>query len=149
MRAVVQRVEDASVSVDGEVVGAIGSGLLVYLGVAADDVEADADYLAGKTANLRIFPDDGGTMNRSVLETSGAILVISQFTLLGDARKGRRPSYGEAAGPETAEPLYESFVASLKTLGLEVATGRFQTHMKVRYVNDGPITILLDSRKTF
>lgn len=149
MRAVVQRVRDASVSVDGAVCGRIASGLLVYLGVAREDTEADADYLAEKIGGLRIFEDPQGKMNRSVQDVSGGILMVSQFTLLGDARKGRRPSYSEAADPESAKRLYEYVTARLRKQGLPCESGIFQAHMEVTYTNDGPVTILLDSRKLF
>jgi D-tyrosyl-tRNA(Tyr) deacylase len=149
MRAVVQRVSRASVSVAGEVTGAIGPGLLVLLGVRAGDTEKAADYLADKVANLRIFADDNDKMNRSVQDLSGSILVVSQFTLYGDCRKGRRPSYNDAAPPDLAEGLYNYFVESLKVSGLTVATGRFQAMMEVELINDGPVTILLDSEKSF
>jgi len=149
MRAVVQRVSEASVRVDGKVVGAIGAGLLVLLGVGRDDGEADAGYLAEKVVNLRIFADEAGQMNRSVLETGGAILAVSQFTLLGDARHGRRPGYTAAAAPEEANRLYELFVARLRASGLVVETGVFRAMMDVALVNQGPVTILLDSRKVF
>ena len=149
MRAVVQRVEGACVSVDGTSVGEIEGGLLVYLGVASGDTVSDAAYLAEKVVNLRIFLDGEGKMNLSLLDTRGAALVVSQFTLLADARKGRRPSYGEAAAPEVAQPLYERFVAEVESLGVHTETGRFRAHMRVDYVNDGPVTILLDSRKVF
>lgn len=149
MRAVVQRVSRASVTVAGEVTGEIGPGLLVLLGVNSSDTAKEADYLADKVANLRIFADDHDKMNRSVIDTGGAILVVSQFTLYGDCRKGRRPSYNDAAPPEPAERLYEYFVESMKKQGLAVATGRFQAMMTVELVNDGPVTILLDSAKNF
>ncbi len=149
MRAVVQRVSEASVRVDGSVVGAVGPGLLVLLGVDRDDREEDAEYLAEKTLHLRIFPDDAGQMNRSVLETRGEILAVSQFTLLGDARRGRRPGYSAAAAPEEANRLYECFVARLRPSGLKVETGVFRAMMDVALVNQGPVTILLDSRKLF
>lgn len=149
MRAVVQRVSRASVSVDGQTVGEIGPGLLVLLGVGRGDAEADADLLADKVANLRVFPDAAGQMNRSVLDTSGGVLVVSQFTLLGDARKGRRPSYLEAAPPEEANRLYGHFAAKLRESGLQVAEGVFRAMMEVALVNQGPVTILLDSRKGF
>ena len=149
MRAVVQRVSRASVSVDGQTVGEIGPGLLVLLGVGRGDSEADADSLADKVANLRIFPDAAGQMKRSVLDTSGGVLVVSQFTLLGDARKGRRPSYLEAAPPEEANRLYGCFAAKLRETGLQVAEGVFRAMMDVALVNQGPVTILLDSRKGF
>ena len=149
MRAVIQRVNEASVEVSNEVVGEIGPGLLILLGVARDDSNADADYLADKTVNLRIFDDDEGKMNRSLLETGGAMLVVSQFTLYGDVRRGRRPSYSDAAEPEKAVQLYEYFVERVRSLGVKVETGVFQAMMKVRLINDGPVTILLDSRKLF
>jgi D-tyrosyl-tRNA(Tyr) deacylase len=149
MRAVVQRVSEASVRVDGQVVGTIGPGLLVLLGVGRDDGETDAEYLAEKVLNLRIFADEAGQMNRSVLETGGAILAVSQFTLLGDARHGRRPGYTAAAAPETANRLYERFVTELRSSGLTVETGVFRAMMDVALVNQGPVTILLDSRKLF
>lgn len=149
MRAVVQRVSRASVLVDGQTVGEIGPGLLVLLGVGRGDSEADADLLADKVANLRVFPDAAGQMNRSVLDTSGGVLVVSQFTLLGDARKGRRPSYLEAAPSEEANRLYGHFAAKLRESGLQVAEGVFRAMMEVALVNQGPVTILLDSRKRF
>jgi len=149
MRAVVQRVQRCRVSVGGETVGKIGAGLLVLLGVAQSDTEAAADYLAEKTAGLRIFEDADGKMNRSVAEAGGAVLVVSQFTLYGDVRRGKRPSFDAAARPEHARPLYERFVARLRAAGLTCQTGRFQEMMEVELVNDGPVTILLDSEKTF
>ncbi len=149
MRAVVQRVSEASVRVEGEVVGAIGPGLLVLLGVGQGDREEDAEYLAEKTLHLRIFPDEAGQMNRSVLEVRGEVLAVSQFTLLGDARRGRRPGFAEAAPPEEANRLYEHFVERLHPSGLKVATGVFRAMMEVALVNQGPVTILLDSRKLF
>jgi D-tyrosyl-tRNA(Tyr) deacylase len=149
MRAVVQRVSEASVRVGGEVVGSIGAGLLVLLGVGREDAEADVEYLAEKVLNLRIFPDEAGQMNRSVLETGGGILAVSQFTLLGDARHGRRPGYTAAAAPEEANRLYDLFVAKLRPSGLRVETGVFRAMMDVALVNQGPVTILLDSRKAF
>lgn len=145
----VQRVKEASVRVDGEVVGSIGSGLVVLLGVGTGDGERDAEYLADKVLHLRVFEDDSGQMNRSVLEVGGALLVVSQFTLFGDARRGRRPSYVEAAPPEEANRLYAHFVEQLRPSGLEVATGVFRAMMDVALVNEGPVTILLDSRKAF
>ena len=148
MRAVVQRVTEASVRIDGETVGAIRNGLCVLLGVSVDDTEADADLMADKLLWLRIFDDENGVPNRSVTETGGAILLISQFTLLGDARKGRRPSYIFAARPEQAIPLYERCIERLKTAA-PVETGRFGADMKVSIVSDGPFTILLDSKKGF
>jgi D-tyrosyl-tRNA(Tyr) deacylase len=149
MRAVVQRVSRASVTVDGETTGSIADGLLVLLGVALEDGESDADYLADKIAGLRIFEDDDGKMNRSVTDIGGAVLAVSQFTLFGDARKGKRPSFDAAARPERARELYEYFVTRIRTLGLRCETGRFQETMEVELVNHGPVTILLDSRKTF
>jgi len=148
MRAVVQRVTEASVTVDGETIGRIGTGLCVLLGVSTSDTEADADYIADKLAVLRIFDDENGVSNRSVLDVGGAILLISQFTLLGDARKGRRPSYIFAARPEAAIPLYERCVSRLKE-SVPVETGRFGADMLVSIQNDGPFTILLDSKKGF
>jgi D-tyrosyl-tRNA(Tyr) deacylase len=149
VRAVVQRVAEASCRVGGETVGAIGPGLVVLLGVGGCDSEADADYLADKVLNLRVFPDEAGQMNRSVLDVSGGLLVVSQFTLLGDVRKGRRPSYSGAAPPEEANRLYERFVARLRPSGLPLATGVFRASMDVVLVNQGPVTILLDSRRVF
>jgi D-tyrosyl-tRNA(Tyr) deacylase len=149
VRAVVQIVAEASCRVGGEVVGAIGPGLVVLLGVGTDDRDADAEYLAEKVLHLRIFPDEAGQMNRSVTDVSGGLLVVSQFTLLGDARKGRRPSYSDAAPPGDASRLYEHFVACLRPSGLAVATGVFRAAMDVALVNRGPVTLLLDSRKVF
>jgi D-tyrosyl-tRNA(Tyr) deacylase len=149
MRAVVQRVSEASVTVEGKRVGAIEKGLLVYLGVAGGDTERDADYLADKVAGLRIFTDSEDKMNLSVQDIGGGILVVSQFTLLADARKGRRPSYSDAAEPEKANPLYLYFVDQLRKRGLTVETGVFQASMRVQYINEGPVTILLDSTKLF
>lgn len=149
VRAVVQRVSEASVRVDGELKGAVGPGLVVLLGVQVGDADADAVALADKVLNLRVFPDEAGQMNRSVLDTRGGLLVVSQFTLLGDARRGRRPSYVEAARPEEADRLYSRFVDELRPSGLPVATGVFRALMQVALVNDGPVTILLDSRKLF
>ena len=149
MRAVVQRVSQASVTVAGEITGEIGAGVLVLLGIGNGDSEKDALYLADKVLNLRIFADGADKMNLSVQDSGGAILVVSQFTLHGDCRKGRRPSYNEAAPPGMAERLYEYFVAALRNLGAPVATGRFQAMMEVRLINDGPVTILLDSEKKF
>lgn len=147
MRAVVQRVRSASVRVDGRIVGQIGPGLLAFVGVAHDDAPADVQYIAAKIRDLRIFPDDEGKMNRSVGESGGGVLVVSQFTLHADCRKGRRPSFDTAAAPSLAEPLYEEVVQQLKQAGLTVATGTFQAHMDVELVNDGPVTMLLDSKK--
>lgn len=144
-----QRVSRAQVSVGGETTGQIGRGYLVLLGVAGDDGQDDVIYLAAKIAGLRIFEDDAGKMNRSLADVGGGMLVVSQFTLLGDCRKGRRPSFIGAARPETANRLYESFVAEVRGHGIEIATGRFQEHMQVELVNDGPVTILVDSRKEF
>ncbi len=149
MRACVQRVSQASVTVDGQIVGQIGRGLLVLLGVTEDDQPGDATYLAEKITTLRIFNDDDGKMNRSLLDTGGQMLVVSQFTLLGDCRKGRRPSFIQAAGPEIAQRLYARFIADVQSRGVRVATGRFQAHMDVALINDGPVTVLLDSRKAF
>ena len=149
MRAVIQRVSRAQVTVDNEVTGQIERGILVLLGVAEGDTRDDATALVNKITNLRIFPDDEGKMNLSLTEIGGSLLVVSQFTLLGDCRKGRRPSFVAAARPELANQLYEDFVAEARAGGLTVATGRFQTHMDVELVNDGPVTLLLDSRKEF
>src|SRR5689334_5618946 len=149
MRAVVQRVTRASVKVDGEVVGQIDRGLLVLLAVGQDDSECDADYLADKIAGLRIFEDDAGKMNLAAAEVSGAVLAVSQFTLFGDVRRGKRPSFDAAARPEQANRLYEYLVSKIRAAGLRCETGRFQQMMEVESVNDGPVTILLDSRKLF
>jgi len=149
MRACVQRVSEASVTVEGEVTGRIARGLVVLLGVAADDAPADAGYLAEKIVGLRVFEDADGKMNLGLLEAGGAMLVVSQFTLLGDCRKGRRPSFTEAAGPELAQTLYDAFVAAVTSQGVTVATGRFRQNMRVSLENDGPVTLLLDSRKQF
>ena len=149
MRAVVQRVTRASVTVDSEVVGEIGNGLVVLLGIARDDTRTDADYLADRIAALRIFDDPDGKMNLSVKDVGGALLVVSQFTLYGDVRRGLRPSWIDAAAPETAEPLYEYFVSRCRNNVGQVATGSFRRMMQVGLVNDGPVTILLDSRKLF
>ncbi|MBI1311210.1 D-tyrosyl-tRNA(Tyr) deacylase [bacterium] len=149
MRAVIQRVSQASVTVEGEITGQIDRGFLVLLGVGVDDTEDDAVYLAGKAAGLRVFEDAEGRMNLSLADVDGAMLVVSQFTLYGDARKGRRPSFIEAARPEKANQLYESFCAEVRGQGIRVETGRFQMHMDVALVNDGPVTLLLDSRRQF
>jgi D-tyrosyl-tRNA(Tyr) deacylase len=149
VRAVVQRVSEACVRVEGRAVGAIGPGLLVLLGVGQGDREADADSLADKVVNLRIFPDHAGLMNRSVLDTGGAVLVVSQFTLYGDCRRGRRPGYSDAAVPEEAERLYRYFVGRLAGSGLTVAEGVFRAMMDVALVNQGPVTLLLDSLRQF
>ena len=147
MKALVQRVSQASVTVDGEVVGKIGSGLVVLIGVAAEDTEKDVSYLVDRVAQLRIFSDDAGKFNISALETGGEMLLISQFTLLADTRKGRRPSFTEAAPPQQAESLFNLFVERMRSTGLKVETGRFQAHMLVEIHNDGPVTIMLDSKE--
>jgi D-tyrosyl-tRNA(Tyr) deacylase len=149
MRAVVQRVSRASVAVEGRVVGEIGPGLLVLLGVAASDANADADYLAEKVAGLRIFEDGNGKMNLSVADVGGAVLAVSQFTLYGDVRRGKRPSFDDAARPERARELYEYFVTQIRQHGLRCETGQFQAIMSVSLVNEGPVTVLLDSSKSF
>jgi D-tyrosyl-tRNA(Tyr) deacylase len=149
VRAVVQRVTEASVTVGDETVGAIGPGLAILLGVKGSDTSEDARYLAEKTAHLRVFGDDQGRMNLSLLETGGTALVVSQFTLLGDTRRGRRPSYAEAAAPELAESLYLLYCRQLQDQGVTVATGRFGAMMRVHLVNDGPVTLLLDSERLF
>jgi D-aminoacyl-tRNA deacylase len=149
MRAVVQRVSRARVSVGEEVVGKIGPGLLVLLGVAKSDTVAQAEYLAAKITGLRLFNDENGKMNLSLAEAQGAVLAVSQFTLHGDARKGKRPSFDEAAPPELARELYEYFVAKIREVGIPCETGRFQALMQVELVNDGPVTILLDSTRAF
>lgn len=149
MRAVVQRVTSASVTVAERVIGEIGQGLLVLLGVEQGDGPTDLQYIASKVRDLRIFADEDGKMNRSVLDLQGGVLVVSQFTLSGDARNGRRPSFASAAPPQIARALYEEVVRELSASGLRVATGEFQAMMQVTLVNDGPVTILLDSRKTF
>ena len=145
MRAVVQRVTESRVSVDGKTIASIGSGLLVLLGVAQDDQSSDAAYLADKISNLRIFEDEAGKMNRSLLETGGQMLVVSQFTLLADCRKGRRPSFVKAAPPETADRLYTYFADRVSEKGISVQTGQFRAMMAVSLVNDGPVTLVLDS----
>jgi len=145
MRAVIQRVTQASVSIDNEIVGQIGRGLVVLVGVKEGDTEADARWLANKVANLRIFPDAHSQFNLSALDVQGEALVVSQFTLYGDARKGRRPDFTEAARPEVAEPLVDTFGRFLREAGLRVATGKFQAMMLVKILNDGPVTIILDS----
>ena len=149
MRAVVQRVSKACVRVDSEAVGEIRGGLLVFLGVGREDTEKDVDFLADKIAGLRIFPDEAQKMNPSLLDAGGAMLVVSQFTLHGDCRKGRRPAFIAAAPPEQAEPLYERFIAQVEKQGVPVAAGRFGAMMEVELVNDGPVTLLLDSRGAF
>lgn len=149
MRAVIQRVLQASVSVEGERIAAIEQGLLILLGVEQGDAPSDARYLADKTAGLRIFSDDAGLMNRSLVDCQGAALVVSQFTLLGDVRKGRRPSFIQAAPPAVANELYELYCQHLLQAGIEVGQGRFQADMQVALINDGPVTILVDSKKLF
>jgi D-tyrosyl-tRNA(Tyr) deacylase len=149
MRAVLQRVTRAEVAVEGRVVGQIGRGIVVLLGIEQDDTPDDARYLADKTIQLRIFDDAQGKMNLALPEVGGALLVVSQFTLLGDCRKGRRPSFVQAAPPEVAQPLYETFVAAAGAQGVPVATGVFRAMMALALVNDGPVTLLLDSRKRF
>jgi D-tyrosyl-tRNA(Tyr) deacylase len=149
VRAVLQRVSSASVAIDRETVGRIGHGLVVLVGVAAGDGQADIEYIASKVCDVRIFADDHGRMNRAVRDVGGALLVISQFTLLGDARQGRRPAFDAAEKPDDASRIYDEFVARLKATGLPVESGRFRAHMEVELVNDGPVTILLDSRKLF
>jgi len=149
MRAVVQRVSRAQVTVHGEITGQIGLGLLVLLGVSRDDTEADAIYLSEKIAGLRVFEDAEGKMNLSVQDVGGSVLAVSQFTLYGDVRRGKRPSFDAAAPPEKAHPLYEFFVEKIRAAGLHCETGRFQEMMQVELVNEGPVTILLDSTKAF
>ena len=149
MRAVVQRVSRTKVTVDGEITGEIGRGLLVLLGVGAGDTGADADYLAEKIVGLRIFEDEGGKMNLAVAEVGGAVLAVSQFTLYGDVRRGKRPSFDGAASPQVARELYEYFVEKIRGAGLRCETGRFQETMRVELVNEGPVTILMDSKKSF
>ncbi|MGH9594242.1 MAG: D-aminoacyl-tRNA deacylase [Bryobacteraceae bacterium] len=149
MRAVIQRVSRARVTVEGRVTGEIANGLAVLLGVGREDTAEAANYLAEKTANLRIFPDAEGKMNRSLIDVAGAALVVSQFTLYGDARGQRRPGFTRAAPPDEANRLYEEYVRALRALGVPVETGVFQTHMQVELTNDGPVTILLDSEKLF
>lgn len=149
MRCVVQKVSRASVTVDGEVVGQIGRGFMVLAGAEDGDTEADVNYCAEKIAGLRIFEDDQDKLNRSVSDVGGSVLLVSQFTLLGDARHGRRPSFIRAARPESAEPLFELLCQKVAAHGIDVQTGRFRTHMEVALVNDGPTTILLDSKKGF
>lgn len=149
MKALVQRVSEASVSTGGGVVGRIGRGLVILVGIASGDTEKDINYLVPKIVNLRIFPDDEGRFNLSALDIKGELLVVSQFTLLADTRKGRRPSFVEAAPPAQAEELFERFVEQARATGLKVETGRFQQYMQVEIHNDGPVTILLDSREKF
>lgn len=149
MRAVVQRVTRADVTVDGETVGQIGPGFLVLLGVAADDQREDVVATATKIVGLRVFEDDAGKMNRSLVDVGGSMLVVSQFTLLGDCRTGRRPSFTSAAPPERASALYQEFIAEVRGQGITVETGKFQADMKVSLTNDGPVTLLIDSKKLF
>jgi len=146
MRAVVQRVKESSVTVGGDIIGKIGAGLLVFLGVSKEDTTKDVDYLADKILNLRIFEDEHGRMNRSLLEARGDMLVVSQFTLLGDCRKGRRPSFTDAAEPDKANDLYEQFVEKAGSSGIRVKTGRFRAMMDVQLINDGPVTFIVESR---
>jgi D-tyrosyl-tRNA(Tyr) deacylase len=149
MRAVVQRVKYAKVKVHDEIIGQINEGILLLLGVEVNDNLKDLDYLADKCVNLRIFEDEDGKMNKSLIDVNGSILVVSQFTLHGDARKGRRPSFITAAGPDIAVPLYESFLENLKQRGIKTENGQFGADMQVELLNDGPVTILLDSKKIF
>ncbi len=149
MRAVIQRVSKGKVQVDGDTVGEIGPGMVVLLGIAENDTEEDLNYLAEKIINLRIFPDEEGKMNLSVKDTRGGVLVVSQFTLYGDCRKGRRPSFTRAALPDRAEKLYSGFIKAVEDNGLHVASGEFQAMMEVQIYNDGPVTLLLDSKKQF
>ncbi len=149
MRAVLQRVKKCRVTVSGEISGEIGAGILIFLGVGPEDSDEDVRYLAEKTVHLRIFPDDAGKMNRSLLETGGGMLIVSQFTLLGDCRKGRRPSFARAAPPDLAENLYLAFVEEIEKLGVTASTGSFGAMMEVDLVNDGPVTLLLDSKGGF
>lgn len=149
MRCVVQRVKSCKVKVDEEIVGAIERGLLVYVGVSSDDTDRDVDYCAEKVLNMRIYPDEKGKMNLSVLETGGGVLAVSQFTLYGDMRKGRRPSYNRAAQPDKAAAAYEKFLNAVRNAGIDIQSGRFQTKMEVSYINEGPVTILVDSEKNF
>ncbi|NLY51754.1 MAG: D-tyrosyl-tRNA(Tyr) deacylase [Firmicutes bacterium] len=145
MRALIQRVNRAEVTVEGEVIGSIGAGMVILLGVAGDDTEWDAQWLAQKSANLRIFDDGAGKMNLSLLDTGGEVLVVSQFTLYGDCRRGRRPSFDKAAPPDRAEALYNLFVQEMEKLGVKTATGRFQAMMNVSLENNGPVTLLVES----
>ncbi|MEW9077426.1 D-aminoacyl-tRNA deacylase [Terrisporobacter glycolicus] len=149
MRAVVQKVSSSKVTVDEEVIGQINQGLMVLLGVTHDDTSKDVDYMVDKVTNLRIFEDTEGKMNLSLKDVEGEVLAVSQFTLYGDARRGRRPSFSDAARPEVANPLYEEFVEKVKNQGINVGTGKFGAHMMVDLTNDGPVTILLESRKEF
>lgn len=149
MRGVVQRVNRAQVTIHGELIGSIGSGVVVLLGIHSDDGEREVRWMADKVVNLRIFEDENGLMNRSLPDVGGEMLIVSQFTLYGDCRKGRRPGYSSAARPEIAEPLYEQFIQTVRQMGITTATGRFQAMMQVELVNDGPVTLLLDSSGTF
>jgi D-aminoacyl-tRNA deacylase len=149
VRAVIQRVSRARVVVEGQTVGQIGAGLLALIGVAADDGPGDVDYIAGKIRDLRVFDDEAGKLNRALADVGGAVLAVSQFTLYGDGRKGRRPSFDRAAAAETGRVLFEAVVAGLRAAGVAVETGTYRAHMQVELVNDGPVTILLDSRKEF
>jgi len=149
MRAVIQKVKEAKVKVNGRTVGAIERGILILIGVANDDTEKDCEYMANKIANLRIFPDENALMNKSLLDINGSALVVSQFTLMGDCRKGRRPSFSNAASPERARKLYDKFIDLLENTGISVETGIFQEMMEVYLINDGPVTILIDSKKLF
>ena len=147
MRAVIQRIKESAVKVEGQIIGRTGVGLLVLLGVAQNDGPADADYLVNKITHLRIFEDENGKLNRSLLEIGGEMMVVSQFTLLADCRKGRRPSFGDAAEPELAADLYEYFVKQVRSQGINVATGRFKAMMEVALINAGPVTIMLESQR--
>lgn len=149
MRGVVQRVKRAGVSVDNKVIGQIDHGIMLLLGVDESDEEKDLEYMCDKVVNLRIFEDENGKMNKSLMDVNGSLLVVSQFTLLGDARKGRRPSFIQAAVPDKAIPMYEKFISNMKNLNIETQSGEFGADMQVELVNDGPVTILLDSKKTF
>lgn len=149
MRAVIQRATEAHVTVDNKITGKIGPGLVVLLGIHREDGAREIQWMAEKIINLRIFEDDGGKMNRSLADTGGEMLIVSQFTLYGDCRKGRRPGYSDAAPPEIAEPLYLEFVDEIESRGITVGTGTFQAMMQVELINDGPVTLLLDSQKTF
>jgi len=149
MRAVVQRVTEASVTVDGEIIGSINAGLLVLLGVGEDDVERDLDYLVEKVVGLRIFQDENDKMNLSLMDVGGELLVVSQFTLYGDVRKGKRPSFSSSASPDIGNQYYEEFIKRTRSLGIKTQTGSFGAHMDVKLLNNGPVTILLDSKKTF
>lgn len=149
MRGVVQRVKCARVTVENNIIGEIDNGILLLLGIGNDDSDKDLDYMVDKTVNLRIFEDDDGKMNRSIVDTGGSILAVSQFTLQGDARKGRRPSFIAAAPPEKAVPLYEAYIREIRNKGIKIETGEFGADMQVELINDGPVTILLDSKKIF